>query len=178
MRLGKIAIFITLLSSYSVASEALTDTSLPPKLNHTPSVNPQTILAFKRLNDKVDDCSEHSNSGVGFKDKYFDSLTYEQKASLLMHFKIIAQDKCAAYEENQFIKSALINGDKKFLSVYMDMIKPTSTSKHNKSIIDALDKKEVSRLSELSLFEHPVDVFSFEFIQERDRESAPPFKPN
>ncbi|WP_063664747.1 hypothetical protein [Aliivibrio fischeri] len=178
MRLGKITVFVALLSCYSVANESLTNVSLPPQLNNMPSVNPQTILAYKRLNDKVSDCSMLRNSGEGFKDGYFDSLTYEQKASLIMHFKIIAQDKCAAYEENQFIKSALIHGDKKFLSVYMDMIKPTSTSKHNKSIIDALDKKEVSRLSKLKVFEYPVDVFSFEFVQERDRESAPPFKSN
>ncbi|MBP3140150.1 hypothetical protein ACTFQF_16060 [Aliivibrio fischeri] len=143
------------------------ETSLPPSLNETPQPSIESALLFKQLDNKTGECTSEYNNAEGFSDPYFDSLSYEQKVRLVMHLQELAFNKCVAYEEALFLKTAILNNDIKFVKMYANLVKPR-TDPETKKVMDSLDKREINRLSKLPLFSQRVEMDTFQFIKNRD----------
>ena len=159
---------LVLLSTIALANTSASfEPSLPPSLNDIPQPSVESALLFKQLDNKTGECTSDYNNAEGFNDPYFDSLTYEQKVNLVMHLQELAFNKCVAYEEALFLKTAILNNDIKFVKMYANLVKPR-TSPDAKKIMDSLDKREINRLSKLPLFSQRVEMDTFKFIQDRD----------
>ncbi|OEF12744.1 hypothetical protein A1Q5_08490 [Aliivibrio logei 5S-186] len=160
----------TLISSTTFADTSTSfEPSLPPSLNETPQPSIEAALLFKQLDNKTGECTAEYNSAEGFHDEYFDSLSYDQKARLVMHLQELAFNKCVAYEEALFLKTAILNNDIKFVQMYANLVKPR-TDLESKKIMDSIDKNEIERLSKLVLFSQRVEMDTFKFIKERDHQ--------
>lgn len=158
----------TFISGITLAeSPSFIEPSLPPALNETPQPSIESAQLFKQLDNKTGECTAKYNNAEGFHDPYFDSLSYEQKVRLVMHLQELAFNKCVAYEEALFLKTAILNNDIKFVKMYANLVKPR-TDPDTKKVMDSLDQKEINRLSKLPLFSQRVEMDTFQFIKDRD----------
>ncbi len=158
----------TIISSMAFANTSASfEPSLPPSFNDTPQPSVESALLFKQLDNKTDECTSEYSNAEGFNDPYFDSLTYEQKVHLVMHLQELAFNKCVAYEEALFLKTAILNNDIKFVKMYANLVKPR-TDPETKKVMDSLDQREINRLSKLPLFSQRVEMGTFQFIKDRD----------